>query len=252
MTSPSPVAPHARVPHFDAGDMMVAFQGFSPGFFKFFRDLKKNNDRAWFEANKARYKETVVGPLQDFIIALAPRLVKISPHFKCDPRGNGGSMFRIYRDTRFSKDKTPYKTHASAHFRHDGGNDVHGPGYYLHLEPGRVMFGGGMWMPEPPTLFQVRTRIAEKPAEWKKARDAASVKRAFGALSDRDGLSKAPRGFAPDHPLIEDIKLKSYFVMQESNEAEAAKPGFVTIVAKAYGDAAPVMAFLCKAAGAPF
>lgn len=230
----------------------MTFQGFSKDFFKFFRDLKRNNDREWFEANKARYKEVVVGPLQDFIIALAPKLEKVSPHFRCDPKANGGSMFRIYRDTRFAKDKTPYKTHASAHFRHDGGNDVHGPGYYLHLEPGRVMFGGGMWMPEPPTLFKVRTLIAEKPAEWKKARDAASIKRAFSTISEGDKLTKAPRGFSPDHAMIEDIKLKSFSVMQESNEDEASKPAFVGTVAKAYGDAAPLMSFLCKAAGARF
>ncbi|MBI1251972.1 MAG: TIGR02453 family protein [Alphaproteobacteria bacterium] len=230
----------------------MAFQGFSKGFFKFFRDLKKNDDRDWFEANKDRYKTSVVAPMQDFIAAPAPLVEKTSPHFICDPRPNGGSMFRIYRDTRFSKDKTPYKTHASAHFRHDGGKDVHAPGYYLHLEPGRVMFGGGMWMPEPAALLQIRQAIANKPADWKKARDAASIKRAFGAISDEDKLTKAPRGFDPEHALIEDIKLKSFFVMQESNEADAGDAAFAKTVAKAYADAAPVMGFLCRAVGAKF
>ncbi len=115
-----------------------------------------------------------------------------------------------------------------------------------------MFYGGGMYMPEPPALSAVRTLIAEKPADWKKARDAASIKRAYGGLSDIESLAKAPRGFAPDHPMIEDIKRKSFFVTQESNEEAAAKPGFVNDVAKAYADAAPVMTFLCKAVGAKF
>ncbi len=230
----------------------MAFEGFSKDFWKFFRDLKKNNERDWFEANKDRYKAEVVAPLQDFIIALAPKLAKVSPNFKCDPKPNGGSMFRIYRDTRFSKDKTPYKTNAGLQFRHLQCNDFRAPGYYLHLAPGDVFFGGGMYMPEPPALSAVRQAIADKPAEWKKARDAASVKRAFGGLSDIESLTKPPRGFAPDHPMIEDIKRKSFFVTQESNEEAAAKPSFVNDVAKAYADSAPVMAFLCKSVGAKF
>ncbi len=230
----------------------MAFAGFSRDFFKFFRDLKKNNERAWFEDHKERYKEIVVGPLQDFIIALAPKLEKVSPHFKCDPRPNGGSMFRIYRDTRFSKDKTPYKTNAGLQFRHLGGGDFRAPGFYMHLAPGEIFFGGGMYMPEPPALLAVRQAIAERPGEWKKARDAASIKRAFGSLSDIESLAKPPRGFAPDLPYIEDIKRKSFFVTQDSDEEAAGKASFVSDVAKAFGDATPVMAFLCKAVGAAF
>lgn len=230
----------------------MAFDGFSKDFFKFFRDIKKNNERDWFEANKDRYKAVVVAPLQDFIIALQPKLAKISPNFKCDPRPNGGSMFRIYRDTRFSKDKTPYKTNAGLQFRHMGGGDFRAPGFYLHLAPGEIFYGGGMYMPEPPALLAVRTAIAEKPAEWKKTLSAASLKRAYGGLSDIESLAKPPRGFAADHPFIEDIKRKSFFVTQDSDEAAAAKPGFVNDVAKAYADAAPLMQFLCKAVGAKF
>ncbi len=225
----------------------MAFTGFNKDFFKFLRDLKKNNDRAWFEAHKERYKAVIVAPMEDFIVALGEKAAKTLPDYRFDPRANGGSMFRIYRDTRFSKDKTPYKTQASAHFRHIGGKDVHAPGFYLHLEPGNVFYGGGMYLPDPQTLHRIRTHIAEHPAAWKKARDAASIKRAFGALEDGDPLAKAPRGFSPDHPLIEDIKKKSFFVTQESNEEEAAKPGFVGLVAKAFADAGPLMDYLRKA-----
>jgi uncharacterized protein (TIGR02453 family) len=232
----------------------MTFAGFSPEFFKFFRELEKNNEREWFEANKERYKSVVVAQLGDFIIALGATFGKEAKHFRFDPRGTGGSMFRIYRDTRFSKDKTPYKTHASAHFRHENAKDVHAPGYYIELNAKEVSFGCGMYMPEPPVLAMIRDRIVDKPAEWKKARDAASIKRAFGGLSAHEGhtLTKAPRGYDPDHPLIEDIRRKSFFVMQESNPADAGKPGFVKTVAKAYADAEPIMGFLCKATGAKF
>jgi uncharacterized protein (TIGR02453 family) len=129
---------------------------------------------------------------------------------------------------------------------------ISAPGYYLHLAPGDVFFGGGMYMPEPPVLAMVRTAIAADPVAWKKARDAASIKRAFGGLSEIESLTKAPRGFAPDHPMIEDIKRKSFFVTIDSSEADAGSPAFVSTVAKAYADAAPPMAYLCKAVGAKF
>ncbi|MBI1187781.1 MAG: TIGR02453 family protein [Alphaproteobacteria bacterium] len=230
----------------------MAFDGFSKDFFKFLRELKKNNERAWFEANRERYRSAVQAPLSAFIADLAPLLARTSPHFKCDPRPNGGSMFRIHRDVRFARDKSPYKTHAAAHFRHSVGKDVHAPGFYLHLEPGRIFFGGGMYMPEPAALQMVRTRIAEKSADWRKAKEAASVSRAYGALSDGEALTRPPRGFDADHPMIEDLKRKSFFLTAESDEAAAGDPAFVKTVAKAYADAAPLMTFLCAAVGVKY
>jgi uncharacterized protein (TIGR02453 family) len=230
----------------------LSFDGFSKDFFKFFRDLKRNNERAWFEANKERYRTTVVAPLSDFIAALAPLLAKASPHFRADPRPNGGSMFRIHRDVRFSKDKSPYKTHASAQFRHELGKDAHAPGYYLHLAPGEVFFGGGLWMPDPPTLSRIRTHIAENPQEWKKAKAARSVKATYGDLREGDPLTRPPKGFDPGHTMIEDIKKRSFFVMRASDETEAASPAFVKTVAKSLSDAAPVMKFLCEAVDAEY
>src|SRR3954470_13982118 len=97
--------------------MAAEFKGFSKDFFAFFKELKANNERPWFEENKERYKASVVAPISDFITAMSPRLAKISKHFIADPRPNGGSMFRIYRDVRFAKDKRPYKEHAAVHFR---------------------------------------------------------------------------------------------------------------------------------------
>jgi len=100
---------------------------FGPGLFKFLTELKRNNKRVWFQANKHRYQEQVRDPAQRFILDFSPMLKKISPHFIADPRPIGGSLFRIYRDTRFTKDKSPYKTHTGLHFRHKDGKDAHTP-----------------------------------------------------------------------------------------------------------------------------
>ena len=139
---------------------------FDKGLFEFLSELKTHNDRAWFNKNKDRFEQDIKEPFLDFISDAGPQLRKISRSIVADPRPVGGSLFRIYRDVRFSKDKSPYKTHAAAHFQ-SGGKGVHGPGYYLHLEPGECFIGGGMWMPEPKVLDEIRNRIVDKPAEWK-------------------------------------------------------------------------------------
>lgn len=136
---------------------------FGKELFQFLAELSLNNDRTWFNANKARYERDVKQPLLAFIEDFQVPLKRINPHFVADPRPAGGSMFRIYRDTRFGKDKTPYKTHAAAHFRHDATGDVHTPGFYLHLEPMNVMCGAGIWKPDGPTLLRIREAIAAKP-----------------------------------------------------------------------------------------
>src|SRR3954469_12059778 len=149
--------------------MSDGFTGFPKDFFAFFRELKANNDRAWFEANKPRFKQSVQGPMSEFIAAMAPHLSRISKQFPADPRPNGGSMFRIYRDVRFARDKRPYKEHAACQFRHRLARDVHAPGFYVHLAPGDVFVGGGLWMPEAHALARVRGAIAARPEAWKKA-----------------------------------------------------------------------------------
>ena len=112
---------------------------FDPEFFEFMADLAANNDREWFAANKERYEAEVLEPALAFIEDFSYRLREISPNFVADPRRTGGSLFRIYRDTRFAKDKTPFKTHTGMQFRHVAGKDVHAPGFYLHLDPAREL-----------------------------------------------------------------------------------------------------------------
>jgi uncharacterized protein (TIGR02453 family) len=231
--------------------MPETFSGFPKDFFAFFRELKANNNRAWFEENKQRFRSSVQAPMSDFIAAMAPRLAKISKHFVADPRPNGGSMFRIYRDVRFAKDKGPYKEHAACHFRHALGKDVHAPGFYMHFAPGEVMFGGGLWMPPPDVLAKVRTAIAAKPQAWKKMLADRKFAARFDGVSG-EALSRPPRGFDPAHPFIEDIKRKTFFVMQEADAKLASSPRLVGEVAETFASASPLLKFLCGAVDVPF
>ncbi len=230
----------------------MTFDGFPTDFFDFFSELEAHNERGWFEENKPRYEESVVAPCLDFISAMGPELKKISPHFTAIPKKTGGSMFRIYRDTRFSKDKTPYKTNAALHFRHALGKDAHAPGFYLHLEPGQVFFGGGMWLPPSDALKNIRATIDEDQAGWKKVKNNKRLKDLFGALAEGNPLTRPPKGYAQDHPLIEDLKRRSFFAVTNSTAAAATRPDFIKEVSQAYKAASPLMAFLCKATGASF
>jgi uncharacterized protein (TIGR02453 family) len=186
-----------------------------------------------------------------FIGAMAPQLSKISKNFVADPRPNGGSMFRIYRDIRFSKDKRPYKEHAACHFRHAGGKDVHAPGFYMHFAPDDVFLGGGMWMPPPDALAKIRDAIAKKPAAWKAVKNDKRFAKAFDGV-EGEALTRPPRGYDPNHPLIEDIKRKSFFAMHESSVKSAGSPKFIGEVTDAFSAAVPLMKFLCGAQGVRF
>ena len=229
---------------------MADFNGFPKAFFEFFRELKANNDRAWFEANKGRFRETVQAPMSDFIAAMAPQLARLSKAFVVDPRPHGGSMFRIHRDVRFSKDKRPYKEHGACQFRHRFGRDVHAPGFYVHLAPKEVFVGAGLWMPEPDALLKIRMAIAGKPAGWKKiVNDKRFVARLGGIEGEQ--LKRPPRGFDLGHPFIADIRRKSFVVGRDSSESAARSPNFVAETAETFAAAAPFMRFLCSALSVP-
>ena len=230
---------------------MAAFEGLPKDFFAFFRELKANNNRVWFEDNKQRYRDSVQAPLSAFVEAMAPEVRKISKHFICDPRPNGGSIFRIYRDIRFSKDKRPYKENAACHFHHASVRDVHAPGFYMHFSPTEIYFGGGSWMPDPVALAKIRGAIASKGASWKKIVGDRNFRRAFGELGG-EGLTRPPRGFDPNHPLIEDIKRKSFFAMHEAEPRLAQSRALVGQVSASFRSASTLMRFLCGALGLPF
>ena len=147
----------------------MAKRHFTPALFSFLKDLDANNERDWFGEHKDRYLNSVQEPAMEFIIDFKPKLEKISPHFTAEAKTVGGSLFRIQRDTRFAKDKTPYKQNTGMQFRHESGKDAHAPGFYLHLQPGECWAGVGLWRPETKVAYQIREHIAEHPDEWKKA-----------------------------------------------------------------------------------
>jgi len=166
-----------------------------------------------------------------------------------DPRPVGGSIFRIHRDVRFSKDKDPYKTQAAMHFRHSVGKEMHEPGFYLHLEPGEVFAGVGMWHPDSRTLGMVRDAIATKPAGWKRimSDDGFSAQYRLGG----DSLKRPPKGYDPDLPLIEDLKRKDFIASKDFTMEDTCAPDFIDRYADACRGAAPFMEFLTRAIGLP-
>ncbi|WLT31374.1 DUF2461 domain-containing protein [Geothrix sp. PMB-07] len=218
-----------------------------PGLFRFLKDLKAHNDRAWFTEQKARYESEARDPLLRFIAALSGPLSGVSRHFIADPRPSGGSMFRIYRDTRFAKDKSPYKTHLAAHFPHRSvsAGGVHGPGFYLHLEPGGSFAGGGLWHPDPDSLFKVRQAIVAKPTAWKAIRKS-------GLEIEGEALKRLPQGFDAAHPCAEDLKLKDFYITSSFTDAQVLAPDFVDLVTEAYRTASPLVRFLCKSLDLPW
>ena len=219
---------------------------FNPELFEFLRDLKANNNRVWFQANKSRYEREVKGPMLRFISDFGAGLSNISKHFSADPRPMGGSMFRIYRDTRFSHDKSPYKTAAAAHFPHNNcGKDVHAPGFYLHLEPGECLGGGGLWHPDGPSLKMVRDRIANQTKEWKRVVST-------GIIIEGDALMRSPQGYSPEHPFISDIKRKDFYTMKTISDSDVCSPDFMELYLDACKAAAPLVTFLTKAVGLPW
>lgn len=219
---------------------------FSKELFSFLKALANHNEKVWFEANRGRYEQAVKTPIIEFIGDFAGPLRKISKHYVADPRPNGGSMFRIYRDVRFSKNKAPYKTHAAAHFRHEEtANDVHAPAYYLHLAPGEVFMGAGIWHPEPPTAAKIRDRIVEKSAGWKKALADKEFKKYFEMRGE--SLTRPPRGYDPEHPLIDELKRKDFIAVAQFSEKEACAPGFLERFTETCRAATPLMKFLTEA-----
>lgn len=214
---------------------------FTPEIFVFLKQLKRNNDREWFAKNKQRYQECVVGPALGFIDAFAPHLHDISPHLLADARPTRGSLFRIYRDTRFSHDKKPFKTHVGIHFSHSKGKDAHAPVFYLHLEPGGCFVAAGIWHPDNRALTQIRTAIVTQPEVWKKVRGKLSL--------EGDKLKKPPRGFDPEHTFIEDLKMKSYIASVELDEKQICGGKFLREFSNECRKMAPLVEFTTKALG---
>ncbi len=223
---------------------------FSPALFKFMRDLKANNDREWFNENKPRYIKDLKDPALAFILDFGQHLDRISPHFRADPRGNGGSLFRIYRDVRFAKDKSPYKTHTGIYFKHLAGKDAHTPGFYLNLQPGNNWVGLGIWRPDSPTLKMLREHVAANPQKWKKAVGNKAFTEKFTVAGAR--LKRPPKGYDADHPQIEVLKMKDYIAVAPLTQRQVTGKDFMKEFSDVCKAGSSLVKFVCEAINQPF
>jgi uncharacterized protein (TIGR02453 family) len=226
------------------------FNGFSHKAIEFLADLRANNEREWFQEHKDHYEHWVREPALDFITAFSEPLAKFAPCFVAMPKKVGGSMMRPYRDIRFSRDKTPFKTNVGIQFRHELGKDVHAPGYYFHFDPDSVFIGAGIWRPDSTSIGKIRTAIADNPAAWRRAMNNKRFKQHFqlGGSS----LSRPPRGFAKDHALVDDLKRKDFIAISNLDHESITSAEMVGEVAAIFKSATPLMKFLCAAVGVPF
>lgn len=227
-------------------DLYPPFTGFPKEALTFLRALKRNNTRPWFQAHKNDYEEFVRFPMQCLIAALAGRMADIAPEFDFNPRR---SIFRIYRDVRFSKNKAPYKTNIAASFDQRGRKGpTETPGLYLGIEPGEIYIGGGLYMPTGPQLKAIRASIADRPDEWLEVVENRTFRRVFGGI-EGEKLSRAPLGYPKDHPLIGYLTHRQFYtgVVREESACYSAK--FLDTVVRVFNDILPLVRWLTRAIG---
>ena len=234
-------------------DDVLARAIFSPALFAFLRELEVNNEKTWWDANRDRYTKLVRDPSLEFITDFAPRLDQISTHFVADPRTIGGSLMRPYRDTRFSPDKTPYKTNVGIQFRHEAGKDIHAPGFYLHLEPDSCFAGVGLWHPETQVARQIRQAIHDDVAGWAKATKTKDFADVWSTDQDEDEtLKRVPKEFPTDHPHADDLRMKSFIAGARLTQRRVTSSTFADELASMFAKAGPFTRFLCEAVGVRF
>jgi len=217
------------------------FKGFPKAGVEYLRSLKRNNNRTWFEKHKSEFESEVKFPMQCLIASLQPYFESFAPEYDVNPKR---SLFRIYRDIRFSKDKTPYKTHVAAHFVLRGKpKGTEGSGYYVHIEPGEVFVGGGIYMPAGDQLKKIRRAISDRQKEFLAIVTDKGFVKLFGAI-EGERLKRIPQGYEEGHPMREWLKLKQFFVGVEWTEAKSFKPLFAKEVARVFETASPLVRFL--------
>lgn len=231
----------------------MAKRHFAPALFTFLRELEANNEKPWWDANKDRYTAQVRDPALEFISDFGTRLERLSPHFVADARPTGGSLMRPYRDTRFSPDKTPYKVNVGIQFRHEAGQDIHAPGYYLHLEPGSCFAGVGLWHPETAVARTLRLAIHDDVDGWSAATRNPGFEATWSLDQDEDEmLKRVPSGFDPAHPYADDLRMKSFIAGAMLTQKQVTTSGFDEDLAGMFSNASGFTRFLCEALDIPF
>lgn len=219
---------------------------FSDASFKFLRALAGHNNKAWFNEHKPQYEDHVRQPFLRLIGDLQPALAQVSEHFRADPKSQGGSLFRIYRDARFSNDKSPYKTWQGARLFHARRREVPAPSFYLHLQPGGSFVGAGLWHPEPDTQRKLRQFIFDNPASWKSAAHDPRLRRKF-ELDENEKLVRPPRGYPADFEFLEDIKHRNWVFWRSLDDAVMTGPKLRHTIAADLATLGPVVDYLCAA-----
>lgn len=229
---------------------MGASAPFDRDLLNFLSELSSHNDRDWFEANKPRYERVYKQAFAGFVDAFGPRLERISPHLVADPRPSGGSVMRIYRDTRFSKDKSPYRTYTVVHFGHRKGGEGRAPGLFLYVSPDEIAAGGGLWHPEPPVARRIRRAIADDPKGWRRVAAGPSFRRRFELTGE--SLRRVPTGFPKDHPQALDLMRKDFVASTTIPTGVFLSPRFLSTYEELSREVAPFLRYLCEAVGLPF
>ncbi|QDT13636.1 DUF2461 domain-containing protein [Planctomycetes bacterium K23_9] len=222
----------------------------TPKLFKFLRELKKNNNRDWFTENKPRYLSDVLHPAVELVAELEKPLAKAAPMLGVTPKAHNGSIMRIYRDTRFGKDKTPYKTNVGISVRHQAAKDIHAPGIYFHLDPDECFVGAGCWRPESSVLAAIRAAIDEDPKAWKRARDNKAFATAFELSGE--SLKTSPRDYSKDHPMIEDLRRIDFIAVAPLKPKDFSDDKIVAMLIDKVKKAKPLMKFICDAIDVPY
>jgi uncharacterized protein (TIGR02453 family) len=226
---------------------------FTPAVFAFLKELEGNNNKQWWDENKDRYIRVIREPAQEFIADFGERLGGLSDHFIADVRTNGGSLMRPYRDVRFSKDKTPYKTNIGIQFRHELGKDVHAPGFYVHIERGACFAGIGLWNPETKVTYQIRDAIYEDPGRWKKATRYKVFTDVWDLdTEDADHLKQVPKQYDPGFAYADDLRMKSFIAGHPMTHKTVTSPDFDDDLYKVFKAGSNLNSFLCNAVGLPY
>lgn len=225
--------------------MSQANRYFSSDTLAFLRKLARHNQRDWFETHKSEYEELVRAPALQFITDVADDLAVISPHFLAQAKKVGGSLMRVQRDVRFSKDKQPYKTNIGIQFRHEQGKDVHAPGFYVHIAPNDCFVGVGLWRPDAPALGKIRDAIRDTPDKWRIAQSDKTYHKYYTVSGE--SLTRPPRGYDVNHPFIDDIKRKDFIAVSAMGDDAVISPQFKKQVLARFRAADAYMQFLCNA-----
>jgi uncharacterized protein (TIGR02453 family) len=231
------------------------FTGFTPEAIQFLVDLADNNDRAWFSPRKAEYERLLKRPLEALCVALDERFRARDIPLEADP---GRSPFRIYRDVRFSKDKSPYKNQVSASFawHGDGGEaasgrshteNVHASGGYFAMQPGSIYVGGGVWHPDASWLKGFRDRVSNRPDDFRAIVEAPEFVKTFGSVNDdSESLKRVPPGYSPDHPAADLLRMKNVIFGRQLSDDDAFSPHLADILADAFATGTPLLRFLAS------